>query len=500
MWRDHSAGTKNMKPLWLALHLPCLALEANAPLSSASAAPLGIVEQGRIVGCDAAGRLAGIEDGIGVAAARMLAPSMTLLTRDPAREAAALHGLACWAGQFTPRISLTPDSLLLEIGSCLRLFGGLEKLLSAAQEGMQALGFTVALAAAPTPTGAQWLARAGTAARCLDDKTLRQHLESLPLAVLPDKATAALARFGASTLADVRKLPSAALSRRIGVEPLRLMARAFGEMPDPRADFVFPDQFALSLPLPGSVEHAPGLLFAARRLTAALAGWLAARQAGVREFALHLQHEHEETELLLQFSEITADAGRFERVLRERFERMSLRAPVDALRLRATQVADSPARSLSLFDDAHAEQDAIGALLERLSARLGDRQVYRLALHGDHRPECATHHAALFEKAAPGESAALPRPLWLLAKPESLTEIGGRPCHRRYGSLKLLAGPERIEAGWWDGGEGDGDEQGGTRGDIRRDYFIALSGNAAWLWIYRECRDPGGWFLQGFFS
>ena len=37
-------------------------------------------------------------------------------------------------------------------------------------------------------------------------------------------------------------------------------------------------------------------------------------------------------------------------------------------------------------------------------------------------------------------------------------------------------------------------------GDVSRDYFIALSVDAAWLWIYRDCRAPGGWFLQGFFA
>ena len=41
---------------------------------------------------------------------------------------------------------------------------------------------------------------------------------------------------------------------------------------------------------------------------------------------------------------------------------------------------------------------------------------------------------------------------------------------------------------------------GEATGDVSRDYFIALSVDAAWLWIYRDCRAPGGWFLQGFFA
>ena len=478
-----------MTPLWLALHLPHLPLEANAPLPSPSA----VVERGRILLGDETARQAGIESGIGVAAARALAPGVTLLARHPEREDAAIRTLACWAGCLTPRISLTPDTLLLEIGGCLRLFGGPEKLLVAAVAGVQGQGFSVFHAVAPTPLGAEWLARTGSGACCVDGDSLRRHLDALPVSVLPDKTATALMRFGVRTLAEARRLPTAALARRVGEEALQCIARAFGDLPDPRADFIFPERFALPLPLPAAVENAAALLFAARRLTAALAGWLAARQAGVREFTLRLLHLRTETRLVLPFAELTADGTRFERVLRERLERMALDAPVESLCLEAAQVAVLPGSSRSLLDDGvdtSAGQENIGALLERLSARLGEQQVYQLVAHNDHRPECASRRVRLFGKHAVHESAPLPRPLWLLDPPEALREVDGHPY--RHGPLQLLTGPERIESGWWDSGE--------SIGDVRRDYFIALERDAAWLWIYRECRAPGGWFLQGYFS
>ena len=67
------------------------------------------------------------------------------------------------------------------------------------------------------------------------------------------------------------------------------------------------------------------------------------------------------------------------------------------------------------------------------------------------------------------------RPLWLLEKPRPLGE----------GEFVLLAGPERIESGWWDGAE------------AQRDYFIARTGESSLAWIYRE---QGGWFMHGFFA
>ena len=143
---------------------------------------------------------------------------------------------------------------------------------------------------------------------------MRQKLAMLPVDILPHKAAVTLRRFGITTLAEAARLPSAALARRIGREAVRLIAQALGEQPDPRPDFVFPERFALSLELPATVEYATALLFAARRLISALAGWLSARQAGVREIMLQLRHRHTVTDVVLRFADLTADGSRFERV------------------------------------------------------------------------------------------------------------------------------------------------------------------------------------------
>jgi protein ImuB len=52
--------------------------------------------------------------------------------------------------------------------------------------------------------------------------------------------------------------------------------------------------------------------------------------------------------------------------------------------------------------------------------------------------------------------------------------------------LSVLSGPERIESGWWDGGE------------TGRDYFVGSDAQGGELWLYR---DRGGqWFVHGIFS
>lgn len=484
-------------PIWLALHLPALALEALASCPSPSA----VVAQGRILIADAAAQRAGVTAGIGVSSARALLPALSLRPRDPERESAAVQAVACWAGRFTPRVSLAGDTVLLEIGRCLRLFGGLRALVTTIGESAAALDLTVSLAVAPTPLAAHWLALSGVSVACTAPARLPPHLDPLPVTLLPARAAAALQGFGAATLGAARRLPAAALARRIGADAVCLLARAFGELPDPRPDFVFPEHFSMSLPLPAAVEHAPVLVFAARRLVAALSGWLTARQAGVRAATLRLRHVSGETALALGFSDAIADAARFERVLREKLDRLTLTAPVESLCLDAVEVVARPGRDGGLFGDAGGEHERMGALRERLGARLGEGRVFFPVLGNDHRPEAATQCSAQPAAATLPGPPLSPRPLWLLAAPESLREVAGRPC--RGGGLELLSGPERIESGWWDEGEGEGDGKNDSvraATDIRRDYFIARDAAGRALWIFREGRPPGGWFLHGFFS
>jgi protein ImuB len=84
--------------------------------------------------------------------------------------------------------------------------------------------------------------------------------------------------------------------------------------------------------------------------------------------------------------------------------------------------------------------------------------------------------------------------VWLLRAPRPLREVASRLYLDRQSGfdhqspLSLLAGPERIESGWWDGG------------DVMRDYFLARSADQALLWIYRSRSIDAHWFLHGVFA
>jgi protein ImuB len=397
--------------------------------------------------------------------------------------------LACWAGRFTPHVNLVPDALRLEISGSLRLFGGLPALLREVREELAAMDLDAKLAVAATPLAALWLARAGSDSCCTDLPATRTALASVPLAAL--ELAPSLARriegFGLRRLGDVLALPRASLGARLGKPFVIDLARALGEIADPQICFVFFERFEQGLELPAPVEAAPVLLFAARRLIVALAGWLAARNVAVREIECLIDHGHGViTAVPLAFSAPVHQAARIERVLKERLDALVLSAPALALRLGAHEAEARDARSHVLFDGAGQRHEALAELMDRLVARLGPQAVRGLACHADHRPELASRAGPA--KPAPHASsrATPPRPLWLVHPPEALREARGRP--QRAGPLTLLAGPERIESGWWDGG------------DMRRDYFVALDNAGCWLWIFRDPRPPGGWFLHGWFA
>lgn len=408
---------------------------------------------------------------------------------EPLDSAAAfpIPALACWAGRYTPHVNFAPDALRLEISGSLRLFGGLPALLQKVRADLAAMDIAAQLAVAATPLAALWLARSGNDVIARDLTATRERLAAMPLSAL--QLAPLLARrvegFGLRRLGELLALPRASLGTRLGKELVIDLARALGEIPDPQTCFVFPERFEQGLELPAPVVAAPVLLFAARRLVAALSGWLAARNSAVREIEWLIDHGHGRTTVVpIAFSAPAHRAHRIERVLKERLDVLDLPDPALALRLFARHAEAREAHSHALFDGGGQRHEALAELMDRLAARLGPQAVQELACHADHRPELASRAAPAAAAVRP--VALPPRPLWLVDPPEALREIRGRP--QRDGTLMLVAGPERIEAGWWDGA------------DARRDYFIAIDVAGRRLWIFRDPRPPGGWFLHGVFA
>jgi protein ImuB len=350
------------------------------------------------------------------------------------------------------------------------------------------MGFTALVAAASTARGASWLAHAGSERLVADPAALERALSGLPVQVMTSAAATleALTAIGATCVGDVAALPRAGFARRFGRQLLDDLDRALGRAADPRTFFIPPAEFRARLELPAEVTQAEALVFAARRLFVQLEGFLAARAGGVQRLALRLVHrEARFTEVPIGLVAPARDAAHFALLARERLDGLVLPEAVRAIALAAGDVVPLAGEALALFEDGASAPGDWQKLVERLRARLGGAAVRGLAAAAEHRPERASREDGLGVRAAAPARFGL-RPFWLLPAPLPLDEVDAVP--HRDGPLKLLAGPERIESGWWDEGE------------IARDYFVAETADRALVWIYRERQPAGGWFLHGLFA
>ena len=240
-----------------------------------------------------------------------------------------------------------------------------------------------------------------------------------------------------------------------------------------------------------------------------LIAWLAAQHAFVRRFRLLMHHEPrwqsdrtpQATALEIALAEPSRDSAHLLVLLREQLARLRLPAPTLELRLQAEDISRRAPPNAELFATAQErarrpdppDRAAAGAARpgpgaapggdRRPSAGAGQRPVRgagdrcRFVGGRSWRQEAPAQRLAVAAVAAgreapPSSAAAAARPVWLQAA-EPLPERAARPLLDGR-PLQLLAGPERIEAGWWDAGLAG------------RDYFIAATAEGALVWIYRE--------------
>jgi protein ImuB len=419
--------------------------------------------------------------------------------KDAPRELPRLAAIACG---FTSRVSLEPpDAVLLEVRGSFQLFGGAQSLCTQLLARCRQTGLEPRWALAPTPLAALALARCGQQVIVLARDRLLGMLSPLPLAALrwPAATIDRLDSVGVRTLGAALRLPRAGFARRFGHETLLALDRLTGAAPEPRRPFVPRERFRAQLePAFELCSHAT-VLQHLEPLLAQLEQFLRARQSGIDLLMLRLQHRAcPATRVDLRLACAELQAAQFATLLSLRLSRLELPAPVLRCELRSGSLQPLVSHSESIWRPGEYGGGAgreSPALIERLRARLGSEAVYGLCLVPEHRPESAwrvTEPGTRTPAAVPGCAtdagratgaawAALSRrPLWLLHTPETL------PCALH--DLQLVDGPERIETGWWDGG------------DVARDYYVARDAAGAELWVYRERLPPHGWYLHGVFG
>ncbi|EAR07951.1 Y-family DNA polymerase [Reinekea blandensis] len=461
--------------LWLYLHFPRLALEAGF-LGDQRPLPQLLLQPGQhtVLQCNDYARDAGVREGMNKKTAFCLLADCALAEYDPHSEQQALQQLALQCYRHAAQISLQPPSgLLLEAGSMLGVFGGLQPYWESTRTHLQYSGFTWSMSCGATPAMARLLAQAGIEL-CTQNRTIMlQALDTLTVEQLDlDKTIQTkLMAMGIQTYPQLKALPRQELGFRFGAALVTQLDRLEQDNQPPE-QFVLPPRFQQTIHLNYEAEHARGLLFPLKRMLLTLESYLQSRQLLCEKLLIKLEHRDGRASLMtvpsVQGSDRQSD---WLALLDTYLEQMTLIDPVTAVTLRAKDFRTRQHDSHDFLGDRFPQADA-NRMLSLLLARLGEPNVRKLSVQHDPRPEVATGLIDAQQSRHTLNPKHWPSMLWPQPKP-----IDIRP-------YRILSGPERIDGGWWDAAP------------TRRDYYVAERAQAS-FWVFR--RDDGQWFLHGEF-
>lgn len=522
MTEQCSEATGHGQRRYLALWFPFLPTdrlmrEASSRCAVPDDAPFALVEKVRgamrLAALDPRAHALGLTPGLALADARARIPALAVFDADPQADLRWLERIADRGDRFTPMVALDPpDGLTFDITGCTHLFGGERQLVRDVEQHMRPWVSHMRHACADTALGAQALARFQTVPAPSEAEALRR----LPIAALrlESETEIALRRAGLKTIGDLAARPVAPLAARFGAEAVDTLAAILGRTDRritprrPPPALLFERRFADPVT---QTEHALGIIGELARQAAAA---LEERRKGGRHFTARLfRTDGRVYDIAIECGLPVRDADLLIRLFRERMS--ALADPVDPgfgfdmIRLSVPHTEPLGATQLELEGGA-IHEEAMAALIDRLSTRLGRGRIRRLVWQDTHIPEQGVLALPAIDVPAPEpwiapEPGQPPlRPIHLFDPPQPIhvmAEVPDGPprrfrWRRAQHDIIRFEGPERIAAQWW--------RQPGKQG-LTRDYYRVEDARGRRFWLFRhglydrEKPDPR-WYIHGLFA
>lgn len=484
-------------PLWLAVRFSRLPLESQSPEPSR---PAIISEARQVLLANQLAEDQGILPGMPINTAHALCPALQVFPRAAEQEARLLEQRGHHLLAITPMVSLTAaDTLLLEVGSCLKLHGGIEALLARLLAILEQQHWPAEIGLGHTPRAAQQMSHdelrasllcltAGQAnPQAFIDTIGKQPIAALAIsAQLKNKLTAP----GFRQLAELFSLPRPALGKRFGKAFLKWLQQLLGEVPDPRQPVAETTPFLGQISFSQPVAISDQLALPMQQLLAELNDYLRSRQLVTRAIRWRLLPESfagtgaQATALLIRRARPDLDMNVWLDLSLRRLNEQHLRHAIAHLRLDCARPRPAPLASNTLFSQ-HQRPDML-PLLEKLPT---DLQLYQPSLADAQLPEleeqqqspgaptaAAEHHPISLASAS----------LWLFDPPKPLDAKTANTLQWRNQTLTLLPDRQHLTSHWWQLSE---------PGEIQREYHLARHRDG---WYGRVFRDAEGrWWLQG---
>jgi len=516
--------TPRRERLWLALRFPDLPLTALQTSNSTGSAqqdlfshPAVVVEKQQVVYATATAREAGIGSDMDMTTARLLCDCQ-FLPRNPAAEEKALGKLCEQLYRFTPHLETyqsnasSESGVLLEISTCLQLFGGVQKLCQSVFTFLTEIGQTFIWGLGHTSKGAWLLSFAPplTVAQLngdnLTSNSFIQRLHQLPIEVLADypQAVEALSSMGFSTLEDIGRQINAQSVASFG----KRLGKAFGQalqdiygidqrldqsslFSKPVVSYTPEDVFVEELQFDYPVIQVDHLRPGIEDLLQQLAQFLRTRQLETQHIQWRISDIYRSERLFHVYCDNGQDDWQlFYDLSLIQFENTPLPFEVDCLELSCKDLMPLQGREqdLELFSKRPGGSSReLAVTLAKLKARVGENAIHKVSYNDSPLPELSHAIVGLAEKChqslADGHRQSL-RPSWLFVQPQPIEERGQRLFWRGY--LTLAAGPERIVGQWWSQ-------------SVARDYYLARRHDNVPVWAFQDLYSKQ-WYVHGVFS
>jgi protein ImuB len=459
------------------------------------------LERGRVVDCSLPAAALGVRPGMTLVQAQAVANEARTVVDDRERDAAIWHDVL---------EALDAASPLVEDGGWGRAFlemhgieGSAAGWIEAVHNALAGLDLPRRAGLGPNPFVAFAAAVQGDGTICEGDPAA--FLAPFPLEQLDcgDDVCDRLRLLGVGTLGELAALPHGPFVRRFGPDAARWHEWARGIdrrrlRPRPRALRIDRRSYG-----EGEATSEEAVLFALRSLVNRVVDDLGAAGKRAGRLLLALECENGDVrELTTRVAQPTAVPATLFNLLRARLEGVTLDAPVVGLRLTAELLEDGGV-PLALFAGSDPDPDALGIVLARLDAALGDGGAQRVASTAGPRMERRFAHAPFTLEPlvtttwTAGTAAPLPQTATLQYRmlepqPVAVRVIGGAPRFVGTPAQTVLdaAGPWRMEEGWWAGATGSGEH-------LARDEYDVLLDDGS---LVRIAHERSNWSIRGIYD
>lgn len=448
----------------------------------------------------------GITDGMTLADARALIPSLEVVDDKPGLADRLLKALAEWFVRYTPLAAIdAPDGLLLDATGCAHLWNGDAAYLADIEKRMAVAGYAVRTAMADT-IGVAWaVARFGNEGSVILSGEQIKTLVSLPPTALRLEADVQerLRKLGIYRIEPLLSMPRAALRRRFGQLLLDRLDQATGH----KEEFLEPVQPVLEweerLSCLEPISTRTGIEIGLTRILETLCQKLQHAGKGLRKAEFQIYRIDGKVESVeVGTNRPSHHVAHLFKLLEEKIVLLEPGPGIELFVLQAPFVEESlPQQEILWEGTCHLEDTRLSELLDRLMGKLGSESIQRYLPAEHYWPERSLKKAMNLNECSEGEwMTGRTRPIHLLRTPERIEVSAPIPDYppmlfRYKGKLhrvKKADGPERIEPEWW------------LEKGRHRDYYTVEDEEGGRYWIFRAGHygdDQGSrWFLHGWFA